>query len=108
MKIDWSKCAYPTANGGIATFNCIPLLVANIIYWLLVLAGSASLVFIIIGGIRFIISGGDTKKIDQARKTIIYAILGLILIVSAFLIVNTVGAVTGVTCFKDFTFTSCQ
>lgn len=104
MKMNWDSC---TPNG-VATFSCIPYLVANLIYALLVLAGAVSLVFIIVSGIRLIASGGEAKNIDQARKTLIYAIMGLVLIVSAFLIINTIGQATGITCFKDFTFTNCQ
>lgn len=51
-------------------------------------AGFVALVFIVIGGFRYVISGGDPQKVVQARNTIIYAIVGLIVAMSAFIIVR--------------------
>ena len=62
---------------------------------------------IVIGGIRFIASGGDPKKLDQARKTIIYAIAALFLMYLVFFIINVIGYVTGAACIilkPPFTF----
>jgi hypothetical protein len=42
------------------------------------------------GGLRYIMSGGDSKKITDAKNTILYAIIGLIIAVLAFAIVNFV------------------
>ena len=42
------------------------------------------------GGLRYILSGGDNKKITDAKNTILYAIIGLIIAVLAFAIVNFV------------------
>jgi hypothetical protein len=53
---------------------------------------------IVIGGIRFIASGGDPKKVEQARKTIIYAIAALVLMYLVFFIINVIGTVTGAAC----------
>jgi len=56
----------------------------------LLIAGFLSVVFIFIGGISFILSGGDEGKIKQAVGTIRYAIIGLIVTVLSVLIVSTV------------------
>lgn len=53
-------------------------------------AGVISVVMLIWGGIRYIMSGGDSKKITDAKNTILYAIIGLIIAVLAFAIVNFV------------------
>lgn len=56
----------------------------------LYIVGFISVVMLIWGGIRYIISGGDSKKITDAKNTILYAILGLIIVFFAYAIVNFV------------------
>jgi hypothetical protein len=41
-------------------------------------------IFIIVGGIRYITSAGNPKAIEGAKKTLIYAVGGLILSISAY------------------------
>ena len=56
----------------------------------------ACLFFLIWGGIRWITSGGDKQKIAAARSTLIAAIVGLVISLLAFFIINVVvGAFTG-------------
>lgn len=57
----------------------------------IILAGLLSVVFIFMGGITFILSGGQEEKIKQAVGTIRYAIIGLIVTVLAVVLVGTVG-----------------
>ncbi len=60
--------------------------------------GIISVVMLIIGGIRYVISGGDSKKVTDAKNTIMYAIIGLIIAILAFAIVNfVISAVGGTT-----------
>lgn len=59
-----------------------------IINWLLVLAALTALVFLIIGGVMYIISRGDEEKAADAKNTILYAIIGLIVIGLAAVVVN--------------------
>lgn len=46
-------------------------------------AGAVAVVMIIIGGFRFVISRGDSAKVVTARQTIVYSVVGLIVIVFA-------------------------
>jgi hypothetical protein len=46
-------------------------------------AGVAAIIVIVIGGIRFMVSGGDPSSVASARNSIIYALIGLILIAAA-------------------------
>jgi len=55
-----------------------------------VIIGSMSLMLLVIAGFRYVISGGDATKIADAKKTIIYTFVGLILSASAVIIVNAV------------------
>lgn len=55
-----------------------------------IVLGAASALFIIIGGIRYAASGGDPNNAKQARDTILYAIIGLVVSLSALGIVTFV------------------
>lgn len=52
--------------------------------------GVASVIMLIIGGIRFTTSGGDPQSAKAARNTIVYAIIGLIVAFAAALMVSLV------------------
>ena len=87
----------------VATLNCVFPLLANLIYWLILFSGTVSLIVIIISGLRFITSGGEAKSVETAKKSMTYAILGLLLVFLAFLILNTIAYVTNVACLSDIT-----
>lgn len=65
------------------------------IAYALLAAGLLSIIFIFIGGISFITSGGNEDKIKQAVSTIRYAIVGLIVTIVAVLVVNVLGRAIG-------------
>lgn len=52
-----------------------------------------ALFVIIFGAIQWIASEGDKQKLEGARKRIIFAIIGLIIVLLAFFIVNFIGSV---------------
>ncbi len=58
--------------------------------WFSIIVGAISVIMIIYGGFRYITSGGDSGKVGSAKNTIIYAIIGLIIVALAQLIVNLV------------------
>lgn len=60
---------------------------AQVINTLLLWGGAIALLFIIIGGFRFIISMGNPEGVEKARHTVLYAILGLIIIFLSYIIV---------------------
>ena len=71
-------------NGDIA--STIQGILNAIIY----VIGIVAVIFIVIGGIQFITSTGDTSKIEKAKKTILYACIGLAACALSFAIVNWV------------------
>lgn len=70
----------------------------------IIIAGFLSVIFIFVGGISFILSGGQEEKIKQAVSTIRYAIIGLIVTVLAIVIVGTVGKAMGLDIIKYINF----
>jgi hypothetical protein len=70
----------------------------TIVNVLLFLIGAISVIMLIVGGIRYTISNGDSGAVTSAKNTILYAIVGLIIAFLAFAIVNWVlGAITPTT-----------
>jgi len=66
-----------------------------------ILAGVAAVVMIIVGGFRYVTSAGNPESLKSARNTILYAIVGLIVVALAQIIVhftlNSVSCVNGKT-----------
>lgn len=56
----------------------------------LYIVGVVAVIMLIIGGIKYVVSGGDAKKVTDAKNTVLYAIIGLIIAFLAFAIVNFV------------------
>lgn len=69
--------------------NSIFRIVTNV---LLFLVGAISVIMLIIGGIRYVISGGDQAQVTSAKNTILYAVVGIVV---AFLAYAAVNFVTG-------------
>lgn len=65
-------------------------LISNIINTLLFLIGIAAVVVIIIGGFRYVAANGDTGAMATAKNTILYAVVGLVVAIASFAIVNFV------------------
>jgi len=55
----------------------------------------------------FLTSGGDQKRVESAKKTMTFAILGIVLIFLSFAIINLIAYVTGVSCIKILGFQAC-
>jgi len=99
-------------TGQTPTLDCIFPMIADIIYWALMFAFVVAIFLIIYAGIRLTTSGGDPKAVMTARNTLIFAIAGLVLVLSAFFILRLIGYVTGVACIdpskNPFSFSACQ
>jgi hypothetical protein len=81
---------------GVATFKCFEPLFANVVRGLTALVGIALFIMFVIGGYGFLFSGGDQKKLEKARGTLTGAIMGVVVIVVAYLILKTIQLFTGV------------
>jgi hypothetical protein len=79
-----------TAAGNDANAADLPALVQNIINVLLFVAGAVAVIMIILGAIRYITSNGDQANVKAAKETIMYSVIGLVVAILAFAIVNFV------------------
>lgn len=57
---------------------------------LLFIIGAISVIMLIIGGIRYTVSGGDSGAVTSAKNTILYAIVGIVVALLAYALVNFV------------------
>jgi Type IV secretion system pilin len=77
------------AGGGVAGNN-IGNIANNIVNIFSIIVGAVAVIMIIYGGFRYITSGGDSNRVGSAKNTLIYAIVGLIIVALAQIIVHFV------------------
>jgi len=73
-----------------ADTNNFQSLLGRVINIFSIVVGVIAVIMIITGGLRYITSGGDTGKVGGAKTTIIYALVGLVVVAVAQLIVHFV------------------
>ena len=76
--------------GNIAPINNILLIIQAAIRFILIVAFVAAFIFLLIGGVRWILAGGDEKAVGAARSTITAALIGLVIVLIAFAIIRLV------------------
>lgn len=76
------------AGGGGSTATDAGDIISLIVKVLMFIIGAISVIMIIVGGIRYTISQGDSSKLTTAKNTIMYAIVGLLVAIFAFAIVD--------------------
>lgn len=57
--------------------------IAKVTRLLAYITGIAAIILMIIGGIMYILSGGDSSKVSAAKNTVLYAAIGLIIVIMA-------------------------
>ena len=80
-------CQSKTTDNPLTGTNGLLYKVASLIA---IIAGIAAVIVMIVGGIKYITSGGDAQKITSAKHTIVGALIGLIIIVLAQTIITFV------------------
>jgi len=90
-------CPQGTGSGGNFNKLCSSFtadrfgaIIGTVITIILIVAVIIALFFLIWGGIKWIISGGDKTKVEAARGTIIAAIIGLVITFLTYFVINLV------------------
>lgn len=65
-------------------------IIATVINIFSLVVGVVSVIMIIIGGLKYITSGGDSGNVSGAKNTILYAVVGLVIVALAQIIVRFV------------------
>ena len=84
IKAAGGSCDTATGQDG---FNKIMIVIINT---LSIVVGAVCVVMIIFGGFRYVVSAGDSNALGAAKNTIIYAIVGLVIVLFAQVIVQFV------------------
>lgn len=93
----WAAQFLPVlAIGDPAQISDIVGVLQRIIQLLAPAAAIALFIMLLVAGFQFLTSGGDPKSVGQARMTLTLAIIGIILVISAWLILLLIKSVTGV------------
>lgn len=70
--------------------------IRGIIRFILLIAFIIAFIMLLIGGIRWIMAGGDEKSVEKARNTITAALIGLVVILVAYALIRVVEIFFGV------------
>lgn len=79
----------------VPTLKCLEAIFVIILRIAVPLAVLALLVMLLIGGFRYLTSAGDQKAMASGKQTITYALIGVVLMVLAYLIFTLIGSYTG-------------
>lgn len=94
---DWSGCVQNIRGvGDVPTIKCFEVIFANILTVAVSLAVLALFIMLVVGGFKYLTSGGDQKATASAQQTITYAIAGIALMASAFIIFRIIEVFTGI------------
>jgi magnesium-transporting ATPase (P-type) len=83
------------ANGQ-AALNNMTQMISNVIGIATVLAAILFIIYFLMAAYAWITSEGDSGKLQKARNQMIHAIIGLVVLVSAYAIIGLVGSVVGI------------
>ncbi|MBI4096294.1 MAG: hypothetical protein HY425_01110 [Candidatus Levybacteria bacterium] len=97
-------CLQGNTGNEVATLSCVPAVFSNFLNGSLMLIGTWTVLVLIFAGYKYMNSGGDPKKLEGARETLTYSILGIIVVLLSFLIINIISRVTGIECIRTFGF----
>ncbi len=85
---DWKE-----ENPGPAELVDLEYIFHRIISALFFAGGLIAFIFLLIGGFKYLTSSGDEDALEMARKTITYAVAGLLIIIFSWLFLNTLGEI---------------
>lgn len=96
---DWlsSGCISQTAGTeGVPTIKCAEVTIVRILGLVGTVALAIFLVMALLSGLRYATSQGDPKTVEKAKNTLQHAVIGIVLIVIAYLVLRLVEVFTGV------------
>ncbi|MDP2670936.1 MAG: hypothetical protein Q8P13_00485 [bacterium] len=88
--------AQVTAKDGYVHIDQLTVLFGNVLNAIAILAGFVVLIYLIIGGFRYMTAQGDPKALSQARLTLFWAVAGLVFIIASYLIIGFIAQFTGI------------
>lgn len=90
------------SDDGVATVQGIGCLLANVLSVFLTVLGIAGFIMIIYAAFNMMVMGGNSQATEKSKNTITFAIIGIILALSSFIIINLIASFTGIEIIKNF------
>ncbi len=107
--VDWKTAPIKDAAGksvcvqdGVATIRGLECIVYNILQIAISGIGLAGFVMFIIGSFQYLLSGGQPKGTEGGRNTMTFAVVGLVVALSSWIIINFIATFTGIDAFLNF------
>lgn len=98
----WSGICVSTKDTEVATVQGFQCLLANVLGSFLSFVGIVGFIMISVSGFRLLLSGGNSQAVEKSKSSVTFAILGLVLALSAFIILNLVAEFTGIETILNF------
>jgi len=98
----WEQINANCVVDGVATIQGIGCMLANVFSVVLTLIGLAGFVMIIYAAFIMLTSAGKSQQVEKSKNTITFAIIGIVLALSAFIIINLLASFTGIEILKSF------
>jgi hypothetical protein len=90
LKVFADKVISPVKPQGLPDVNANQSSIHTILSIAFITIGALAVLMIVISGLRYILAGGDTQRAAKAREGIVYALIGLVIAISAQAIVTFV------------------
>lgn len=85
-----TKIGANTSTGFFNSRDSVVLLIGKIINIMLFISGAVAVLFVVIGGFMYLTSAGNEEQAGKGRKTIEYALIGLVIMILAYVVVSVV------------------
>lgn len=89
-----------TTQQGVATIGSLAPLFKNAVTGITAFAGVVLFIIVVTAGFTYLFSGGDAKQLEKAKNSFTYAMIGLIVIICAYLILQLIETLTGASVTK--------
>jgi hypothetical protein len=96
----WENISPNCVVDGTATIQGIGCLLANVLSVILTVIGLAGFVMVIYAAFIMLTSAGKSQQVEKSRNTITMAIVGIILALSSFIIINLIANFTGISTLR--------
>ena len=102
----WQNLNPECVNDGVATIQGIACLITNVFSVAITMLGLVIFVMFLVGSFYYLLSGGNAQTVEKAKKTFTFAVVGLIVALSAFIILNLIAVFTGIDLITKFVIPS--
>lgn len=93
-------CFNSCVNDGIVTIQCLPCFIKNISTFLFSSVAAVAIIYALFAAWKFIISRGDPVRVGEAKKSLTWALAGLVVVLLSFFMITTLSKIIGVDCIS--------